>query len=231
MAPVFSCCNLKSLAAPSLVSESRFILVAHKSPWEVKALWCVCNPLSSSPECGPCRVCLWLLIVFILIGDCCLDAKSIFFFAGDILASGYVSVQGFCSFMNSSLLKQSTITPLPHLRCLLSSKVWEIFNLGFGGYKSGIYLTFFFSPVRVYSACFAKHHSVSCYSGLIPVQILYFALSARLPRNVILIWAQCQPASLVQMASHAPVTPRSSVSLIIPLPRWPMSVRNSMSCA
>lgn len=116
------------------------------------------QPLSSSPECVPCHGSLWLLIVFILIGDCCLDAKSIFFFAGDVLAFGYVSVQGFCSFMNSSLLKQSAITS-PCLRCLLSSKVRGTFNLGVLGYTSRIYLSFFPPQVRLYSAWFAKHHS------------------------------------------------------------------------
>lgn len=79
MVPVFSCCNLKNPAAPSLVSEPWVILVAHKSAREVKALWCVYSPLSSSPECVPRHGSLWLLIVFILIGGCCLDAKSIFF--------------------------------------------------------------------------------------------------------------------------------------------------------
>lgn len=100
------------------------------------------QPLSSSPECVPCHGSLWLLIAFILIGDCCLDAESIFFFAGDVLAFGYVSVQGFCSFMNSNLLKQSAITP-PCLRCLLSSKVWGTFNLGVWGISQGyIWLSF-----------------------------------------------------------------------------------------
>lgn len=135
---VFSCCNLKSLTTPPpqpLVSEPWILLVTQKAPEK----WMLCGVFSAlcSLLLSVClaMIFLWLLIVFILICNCCLDAKSIFFLLAMYLPLirflGNDSVLSWIPIYWNGLLLLLFFQDVCNL-----TQVWEIFNLEFFWYKS-----------------------------------------------------------------------------------------------